>query len=134
MVAGAVHIDGFDEFRRAIRDVDRELPKQMRAGMRRWVADPVAARIRADVPRGPGRPPGHWYQEIRGGATQRAAYVQWGRRLVYPPIVEFAKKWGGVPGRGRYVYPEIERSQELAARAAERVLDDVFRRARLTLG
>lgn len=145
MVGPGVEIEGLAEFRRALKKVNQDLPKDMRATMRREVADPVAMRVRAKVPVGPGKG-GHWRDTIRGGATQRNAYVQWGRaKIPYAGWMEFGgqlpSKRSGKParyvrrrvGRGYYVHPEVERARPLAGQAAQRALQQVMRRAQLTL-
>lgn len=106
--------------------------KELRRQMKLKVADPVAQRVKGNIPLGPGRSPGHWRSQVRSGATQRSAYIQWGRNLVYPPIQEFAEKWGG-SGAGRYVYPEVERARPDLQRVALDVLDTAARRAGLAL-
>lgn len=145
MVQAEVQVEGLREFRSAIRKVDSDLPKDMRRAMRHDVADPVARRVRSRVPVGPGRG-GHWRDIIRGGATQRNAYVQWGRAKVpYAGWVEFGgqlpSKASGRPARvrrptvkdGRFVYPTVRENAPMAREAAARVLNQTMRRARLTL-
>lgn len=129
----AVTVDGGRELRRALKELGDGSEKDLRRAYKEKIADPVAADVKAGVPRGPGRPPGHWYTQIRSGATQRGAYVQWGRTLVYPPILEFAEKWGGVPGEGRYVYPVVEAYRDRSERVTWEVLDVAARRAGLRL-
>lgn len=121
------------KLRRGLRELGDGSDKELRRQFKHRVADPVARRVKANIPLGPGRPPGHWRAQVRSGATQRGAYVQWGRNLVYPPLHEFAEKWGGQPGQGRYVYPEIEAARPEAMRTAVDVLDTAARRAGLTL-
>lgn len=125
--------DDLRRVRRGLKALGDGSEKELRRQLKARVADPVAARIKGNIPLGPGRPPGHWRAQVRGGATQRGAYVQWGRNLEYPPIQEFAEKWGGRQGEGRYVYPEIERSRPQLQRVGLAVLDTAARRAGLTL-
>lgn len=145
MVTPEVEIDGLREFRRALKKVDKDLPKEMRATMRRMVADPIAAKIKTKVPVGPGKG-GHWRDAIRGGATQRNAYIQWGKaKIPYAGWMEFGgqlpSKRSGKRARymrpradnGRWVYPTIEANREFAADAARKALDQTMSRARLAL-
>lgn len=142
MVSPGVEIEGLAEFRRALKRVDDDLPKDLRATMRRQVADPVALRVKSQVP----VLTGTWRSTIRGGATARTAYIQWGRAKVpYAGWMEFGgqlpSQRSGRParyvrrrvGRGYYVHPEVERARPLASAAAERALEQVMRRAQLSL-
>ena len=143
MAEPGVGIEGLGDFRRALKNVDRELPKELRARMRSDVADPVAALVKARVPVRSGR----WRKAIRGGATQRVAYVQWGRATVpYAAWMEFG---GGIPNKrsrtgrarvrrpfvseGRYVHPVVESESARAGNAAEKALLEVMASAKLRL-
>lgn len=130
-------------FRRALRQIDPELTKELRRAYKHRVAEPVAQRIKTNVPRGPGRGGRHWYQEVRSGSTTTGAYVQWGRTLEYPPWVEFGGeirqpnrgvviKRTRTPG-GRYVYPVVNRARVQVYEATQQVLEAVHRRAGLPL-
>ena len=146
MAEPGVGIEGLGDFRRALKNVDRELPKELRARMRSDVADPVAALVKARVPVRSGR----WRKAIRGGATQRVAYVQWGRASVpYAGWMEFG---GGIPNKrsgkrkagkpfryrtfvqeGRYVRPTVGDESARAGDAAEKALLEVMASAKLRL-
>ena len=146
MAEPGVGIEGLGEFRRALKQVDRELPKQLRAAMRSEVADPVAEKVKSRVPVRSGR----WLKAIRGGATQRTAYVQWGRASVpYAGWMEFG---GGIPNKrsgkrkagkpfryrtfvqeGRYVRPTVGDEAVRAGNAAEKAMLEVMVSAKLRL-
>jgi len=143
MAEPGVGIEGLGEFRRALKQVDRELPKQLRAAMRSEVADPVAEKVKSRVPVRSGR----WLKAIRGGATQRTAYVQWGRASVpYAGWMEFG---GGIPNKrnrtgrarvrrpfvaeGRYVHPVVSAESVRAGNAAEKAMLEVMVSAKLRL-
>jgi len=106
------------------RDASETVPRVLRE-----VAEPLASRMRAAVPRGPDRG-GHWSTQIRAAVDRRGAYVEWADD-VYPPLVEFRPRWGGRPTVGRYVQPLVDRSEPEAGEAVDRALDDVGRRAGL---
>jgi hypothetical protein len=140
-----VRVEGLDELRSALRQVDRTLEKDLTRRMRTRVAGPVADKVRDAVPTGPGRG-GHWRSAIRGGATSRAAYVQWGRGNVpYAPWIEFGgqlpSKRSGRPARvrrpyvpdGRYVHPTVRAAGPMALEAANEALQQTLARARLAL-
>lgn len=123
-----IRIEGSRELRRALNKVDKSYGRELRDRLRDKVAEPVAARIRAKVP----APTGWWRDRIKAGATQKAAYVQWGRASVpYAAPVEF----GGWPrGRefvkeGRYVWPTAREKDPDIERAAVDVYEQVTRSA-----
>lgn len=134
--SGRVDVEGLSDFRRSLREVDRELPKELRAALRRDVADPVAGQVQTRVP----VKSGAWRKAIRGGATQSAAYIQWGRAKVpYAGWLEFGGKRRG--GRnsvayrnrvstGRYVWPTVRSNEDRAAEATLQAMDRTMRRAR----
>lgn len=141
--AGAVEVEGLAEFRRALSQVDKELSKELKRGMKTEVAEPLAEDIKAKVPVRSGT----WRKVIRGGATARNAYIQWGRSKVpYAAWMEFG---GGIPNKrnrrdsprlsrpfksgGRYVHPTVEDNREQAGKAAADVLEETMKRARLRL-
>lgn len=125
--------DDLRRVRRGLKALGDGSEKELRRELKHKVADPVAQRIKGNIPLGPGRAPGHWRSQVRSGATSRSAYIQWGRNLDYPPIQEFVEKWGGTQGEGRYVYPEVDRARPQLQRVALHVLDTAARRAGLAL-
>jgi hypothetical protein len=139
---GTARIEGLREFASAVRKLDNETAKRMRRELKQEVAEPVAQRIRSNVP----VRSGNWRKAIRGGATNKGAHIVWGRSKVpYAGWMEFG---GGLPSKqrrsgpprvrrdrepeGRYVFPEIGEAREEAMEAAQRVLDRAARDARLS--
>lgn len=169
MPQGAVEVEGLREFRSAVKQVGPDLEKNLKRGMKTEVAQPLADEIKAKIPVRSGR----WRSVIRGGATAKSSYVQWGRSKVpYAAWMEFG---GGIPNKrnrtsagreearqrqraageslaslrnvkvrgarisrpfkpgGRWVHPTVENNRETAREAAEKVLEDTMRQARLRL-
>lgn len=132
---GAVEVEGLREFRGAVKKVSKDLDKELKRGMKTDVAQPIADEIKGKVPVRSGR----WRSVIRGGATTKAAYVQWGRAKVpYAAWREFGGKvpqGPSLPFRkgGRFVHPTVESNRDQATDAAATVLEQTMRRARLRL-
>ena len=141
-MVGEVQIAGLREFRRALKEIDTQLPKELSKAMRTQVAGPVAARVQVGLPqRKRPRPRGQrpWATEIRPGGSAKGAYITWGRA----GALRGARGWlefGGKRPRdqvkirphikeGRYVYPVVERAGPSAARVTESVIRDLARKA-----
>lgn len=139
MAKPGVEVEGLKEFNKALKKVSKDLSKDMRGEMRSEVADPVAAKIKARVPVKSGR----WKKAIRGGATTKTAYVQWGKATVpYAPWMEFGGAIRPHVGQaiirpymkdGRYVYPTLWEERGRANEAAMNVLERSMKRAQLQL-
>lgn len=135
MAQGAVEVEGLREFRSAVKRASKDLDKELKRAMKTDVAQPLAEDIKAKVPVRSGR----WRSVIRGGATTKNAYVQWGRAKVpYAAWREFGGKLPQGPKLpfrkgGRFVHPTVESNREQAGEAAANVLEQTMRRARLRL-
>lgn len=126
----AVRIEGLRELNAALRRVDRELPKDMRRGLK-TVADRFATSLRL---------PGS--MRARGRSTSKAALVA--LPDVQAGFIEFGNvvhRGGGVgPGdshprryipQGRYVFPAAEAQRREISDDIEAVVNAVLRKADL---
>lgn len=135
MAQGAVEVEGLREFRRAVKQVSSDLEKDLKRAMKADVAQPLAEKVKSEVPTRSGR----WRGVIRGGATAKNAYIQWGKAKVpYAAWREFGGKLPQGPKLpfrkgGRFVHPTVESNREQAGEAAATVLEQTMRRARLQL-
>lgn len=94
-----IRIEGLREFRRALREADRNAPKGLRLAGNK-AAEIVVTAARPRVPLGPGKG-GHARDSIRAASTQSAARVKGGgARFPYYPWLDF----GGSVGRKRSVH------------------------------
>lgn len=88
-----VEVHGLREFRRDLRQMDRNLPKGLRTAGNR-AADLVVAVAKPRVPLGPAAG-GHARDSIRAASTQSAARVRGGgKRFSYYPWLDFGGKVG----------------------------------------
>lgn len=120
----AIRVDGLAQFSRALRQIDKDAPKELRL-VANTAADVVAGRARTRVKRQSGRA----QRSVKASSTRTLARVKGGGpRTPYYPWLDF----GGRVGRkrsikrkfiksGRYIYP---------AYAAKRA----FIQAQLTIG
>lgn len=136
-----VKVTGLREVVSAFRQVDLDLPKELKVEFKK-IAEDVATTVRASVPRGP---TGHAAGSVKARATQRGAAIAFGGSAApYFPWLDFGgttgpghkpkvagsgsvkRPWMGKPdGEGRYVYPGIRKEREHIAQAA----DDAVRKA-----
>lgn len=131
-----VRIDGVKEFQRALRDVDANLPKQMR------VIFNAATGVVIDwaVPRIPRRT-GRAASSVKARSSQREARVAMGgRRAPYMPWLDFGGKTG--PGgsvvrpyrrEGRYLYAGLDAKHEALTQIMTKGLADLGRQAGLEI-
>jgi len=138
-----VAVGGVKNLRKHLDSVEERSGKEVNEALRDKVAEPVARRVRSQVPRSNitrrgGRKKHHWQDKIKAGGNAQGAYVRWyaEKSVPYAPWIEF----GGTieqPARGvsltrrhvkegRYVFPEVKRSADQAARTAERVLNGLI--------
>jgi Bacteriophage HK97-gp10, putative tail-component len=127
-----VKVHGIADLQRALRDVDRDLPKELAAGLAE-AAEIVASAAAPKVPRRTGAAAA----SIKVKKQQRAASLAvGGAKAEYTPWLDF----GGRVGRGksvsrpfiregRYVYPTLrEKDKEVRAKVDE-VLERLARAA-----
>lgn len=100
-MAKAIEVHGLREFRRELKRLGEEFPKELRQA-NKDAAELVADEARRRAPRGPheGKPkiqPA--VASVKAGGTQRAGYVAiGGARSPHAPVLEFG---GSIPRRGR---------------------------------
>lgn len=125
----AVRIDGLDQLRRQLRQVEASLPKELAAMFQR-VAEEVAVKVRGKVNSRTGRA----VRSVKAARSQKGAIVRAGGRSVpYWGPLDF----GGYPKarafipEGRLLYPTADEEGPRATEAVEQGLRDVVRRAGL---
>lgn len=111
-----IKIDGLKEFQRALRDMDRDLPKQLRVILN----DAVGLVIDWARPRVPSRT-GRARASIKARSSQREARAAiGGRKAPYMPWLDFGGE-GKRPGRpsarpfikrGRYLYAGLDAKRD----------------------
>jgi hypothetical protein len=137
MGSDQIRIEGLKEFQRALRDMDKALPKQIRLILN----DATALVIDTARPRMPSKT-GRARGSLKARSSQREARVALGgTRAPYTPWLDFGGE-GKVKGRpparpfikkGRYLYPALEsRRDEITERMSEG-LDQLGRDAGLEM-
>lgn len=131
-MAEAIRIDGLDEFVRALKRLDAELPKAMRLGFNQ------AAKIVIDwaQPRVPRRT-GQAQASIKPRSLRNAVRVAaGGKRAGYYPWLDFGGKTG--PHKsvhraflkdGRYLYQALYRNHDAILTAVQDAVTEVARQA-----
>lgn len=100
-----IQIEGLTEFRKALKELDNDLPKALRMAFNE-AADTVADDARVRVPRDSGTARG----SVKTASTQRYARVKGGgNKAPYYPWLDFGGKIPRGPHRrflhnGRYIY------------------------------
>lgn len=114
-MAVTVQIEGLSEFRKALREVDKNLPKEIRLILNE-AANLVVADAKPKVPQRSGKAAG----SVRAQSTQKLARVSGGGgRAPYYPWLDF----GGAVGKsnsvkrpyskvGRYIYPVYRKKRD----------------------
>jgi hypothetical protein len=112
----AIRIDGLKEFQKALRDMDRALPKQLRVILNE-ATSVVIDWARPRVPKRTGRAAA----SIKARSSQREARVAiGGRKAPYMPWLDFGGE-GKRPGRpsarpfikkGRYLYAGLDATRD----------------------
>jgi hypothetical protein len=136
-------VTGLREFRNAIKKLDAEFPRDMRAGFK-GIAGVLASKIAGKVPSGATR---RASMSVKPRAdTTSASIVAGGSRAPYYPWLDF----GGTVGRGhtpgkafsgsisrpfipegRYIFPTIAANRPYIQAAAAAVLEDAIKNAGL---
>lgn len=128
-----VEVRGIKELNKAFRQVDSELPKELRAAFL-VIAQRVVGTAQQRMPHKTGRA----QLSVKPRASQRGAAIAFGgSKAPYMPWLDFGgsvgrghvpgqawsgsikRDWRGVPtGSGRFVYPAISQEREATAEAA----------------
>jgi hypothetical protein len=120
-----VHVEGLTEFRRALKSMDRDLPKGLRLAFND-AADIVVDEARPRVTSRSGRA----RRSVRVRSSQRFARVSGGgRRAPYYPWLDF----GGRVGRGRSVHRPFLSQGRYIYKAFYRNRDEFTERLRVRL-
>lgn len=136
MSEDAIHVQGLNEFAKAIRRIDPELAKELRVVQNR-AADTVVSRARPGVPKRSGRAA----RSIKAKSTRTLSRVAGGgKRAPYYPWLDFGGKVGRRRSvrrpfrkKGRYIYPAYYRARD-SGEFQDQMHDglvDVLRRAGL---
>lgn len=119
-------VTGLDDLRRSLREIDRDLPKELAAGLAE-AAEIVAHAAQAKMPQRTGRAAA----SIKVRKSQTSASLATGGTVApYEPWLDF----GGRVGRhksavrpflrqGRYVYPALRDNSEAVAAKVDAVLE-----------
>jgi HK97 gp10 family phage protein len=123
MSAATIHVKGLKELQRALKKVDKNLPRELRKALNA-AADIVVDAAKPKVARRTGAAA----DSIKAGSTQRAGQIKvGGTKAPYYPWLDF----GGSVGRGksvsrpylkegRYIYPTLrEKRDEVDAKVDE---------------
>lgn len=129
---GKIEVTGIPDLQKALRQIDRDLPKELAAGLAE-AAQIVLAEARPGVPVRSGRAAAS--MKVRKG--QRAASLAvGGTKAPYYPWLD----WGGKVGRndsirrpfipqGRYIYPALKRKDQEVRAKVDEVLERLALRA-----
>lgn len=137
MAQVGIRVQGLNDFVRLLREVDKELPKEVRKGFNQ-VAEVVATDARARVPVRSGA----LRASIRVSSTQREARITMGSAKVpYAGWMEFGgtlahpkrgtEQRRPIVRRGRYLYGSYFAHRDLVGRKAEEVLSTLATKAGL---
>lgn len=134
-MSAPLRIDGIREFQKALRAVDRDLPKALRLTLN----EATTVVIDWAVPRIPRRT-GRAAASVKAKSSQREARVSiGGRRAPWMPWLDFGGE-GKRPGRpayreffkkGRYLYAGLDATHDEVQKIMERGMDELARRAGL---
>lgn len=134
MPVDKIAIEGYSEFVRALRKLDKDLPKMVRIA-NNGVADFLVDKIRPTIPvlKGNAR------ASLKAQSTRTSARISaGGKKAPYYPWLDF----GGKTGRnksvvrpfyteGRYVYPTLKKYSDTIAEMQYAAMADVARQAGL---
>jgi HK97 gp10 family phage protein len=135
MATGArIEVKGLKEFQKALRDMDSDLPKQLRIALNQ-ASQLVVDKAKTDIPTRSGAA----RSSLKARSGQREARVAaGGRKAPYYPWLDF----GGRVGRnrsvhrayykeGRYIYPALRQNREEIITVMTTAVADLARRAGL---
>lgn len=132
-----IKVTGLRDFQKALRDMDSDLPKQLRVALNS-VAETVAGGARRRIPSRTGAA----RNSLKVASSQREARIKGGSaKAPYYPWVDF----GGRVGRhksvsrpfvksGRYMYPSYSANRASVLSALEQVLVDLAESNGLEVG
>jgi hypothetical protein len=127
-----IQIAGLKEFQKALKDMDRDLPKQLRVALNS-ASELVIDYARPKVPSRSGRARG----SLKVRSSQKAARIAaGGTRAPYYPWLDFGgttPKGGTRPfyTKGRYVYPGLDANRDKITQQLEVALTDLAKGAGL---
>jgi hypothetical protein len=139
MPEGAIEVHGLRDFRRELRRMGQEFPRELRQA-NKGAADLVAPEARRRVPRGPHQGGGRVQPiiaSVKAGGTQRAGYVAiGGARSPHAPVYEFGGTLRRHASASRtqvtarpFLYPAIAARTDEVVDFYGRALDRLSRRA-----
>lgn len=129
---GSIEVNGLRDLQSALRKIDKELPRELAAGLAE-AAKIVADAARGKVPQRTGRAAA----SIKVRKQQRAASIAMGgAKASYMPWLDFGGKVGRnrsvhrpfIPG-GRYVYPTLSDKNEEVVDKIDEVIERLAGRA-----
>jgi len=131
-----VEITGGRELRKALKQIDTELGKELRTGFK-GIAQAIVDKVTPHVPRLTGNAAGSY--KARGG--QRGAAIAFGGpKAEYAPWLEFGGKVGKKNSverpfikEGRWLYPTIKSEREQLIEATDDLIDKVVEHAGLDI-
>ncbi len=134
MARESIRIDGIKQFQKALRQMDADLPKQLRVAFN-GAAEIVVSAARPRVPRRTGRAAG----SLKVRSSQRAGRVaSGGRRAPYMPWLDFGGRVGPNRSvrrpfltRGRFVYRAADDKRPEILDHLSKALGDLARGAGL---
>lgn len=132
MARETIRIDGLREFQKALRDMDRDLPKQLRIALNS-ASELVINYAKPKVPKRTGRAAG----SLKVRSSQKAARIAaGGARAPYYPWLDFGGKIPAGPVRkfyteGRYIYPGLKANKDKITQQLEVALTELAKGAGL---
>lgn len=131
-LVGSIKVDGLHVLQKGLKEVDRDLAKELRKGL-----NLAAGIVVEDVQRLVPIRSGAARASVKAGSTQRAAIVKaGGRKAPWYPWLDF----GGRVGRrksirrtfiqgGRYIYPTVRRRADDIGDTLDEVIGDLLKQA-----
>lgn len=134
MARETIKIDGLREFQKALRDMDRDLPKQLRIALNS-ASELVINYAKPKVPKRSGRAAG----SLKVRSSQKAARIAaGGARAPYYPFLDFGGSVGPSKGvhrpfytEGRYIYPGLKANKDKITQQLEVALTELAKGAGL---
>lgn len=136
-----LQIVGLAKLRRALKEIDPALQKELRTALLP-IVEPIVQDARSRVPIGK---TGKAAKSIRGGVSGNNIYVQGGRSTVpYYGWLDFGvrapkrgnprtvgpwTKSGPGPDRGRFIYPAVDANREHTEEVAVQAIADIVAKA-----
>jgi hypothetical protein len=129
-----IQVSGLREFQKALRDMDRDLPKQLRIALNS-ASELVINYAKPKVPKRSGRAAGSL--KVRSSQKQ-ARIAAGGARAPYYPFLDFGGSVG--PGKsvhrpfyteGRYIYPGLKANKDKITQQLEVALTELAKSAGL---